>query len=441
MIADRRCLSIDSGYRSVKVDVTMMNTEVSPIAKMTMTPCQATALASLESSAKPNVFITGGAGVGKSFLIRHFQRGLDLKKFPVLASTGAAAVLVGGRTFHSFFGLGILEGGPAATIERACRNRQVVKRLRTIEGMIIDEISMLAGPVLRVAEIICRRIRENDSPWGGLRVIAVGDFAQLPPVERDPAKGGGWAFLDPVWDWSEFERQMLQTQVRCQDPDYMRVLSRIRAGIVDDEVTRYLNERTGAVDVEFEGTRLFPRRDQTEKFNEMRLADLPGEEKTFTTIASGNSRAVEALLKQAPIPQVLRLKEGALVMIRQNDPMGRFVNGSTGHVRRILPARLSIELLNGRWIELEKATFSMLDGEGEISAALVNFPVNLAWASTIHKAQGSTLDRMAVDLSRLWEPGQAYVALSRLTSGSELRIAKWDPSAIRVDPQVLEFLK
>ena len=128
-------------------------------------------------------------------------------------------------------------------------------------------------------------------------------------------------------------------------------------------------------------------------------------------------------------------------MIRQNDPMGRWVNGSTGHVRKIQPTRLSIELLTGRKIELDKATFSMLDGEGETIAALVNFPVNLAWASTIHKAQGSTLDRMAVDLSRLWEPGQAYVALSRLTSGSELRIARWDPSSIRVDPQVIEFMK
>ena len=421
----------------------MISVNTDPVSNpiMTMTSCQATALASLQSPDQPNVFVTGGAGVGKSFLIRHFQKGLDLKEFPILASTGAAAVLVGGRTFHSFFGLGILDGGPEATIERATRNRQVVKRLRQVKGMVIDEISMLAGPVLRVAEIICRRVRDNDQPWGGLRIVAVGDFAQLPPVERDPAKGGGWAFLDPVWEWSMFERQMLQTQVRCQDPEYMNVLSKIRQGVVDDEVSKYLNARTGTIETEFEGTRLFPRRDQTETFNEMRLADLAGEEKQIVTIKSGNARGVESLLKQSPIPEVLRLKEGALVMIRQNDPMGRWVNGSTGHVRRIQPSKLSIDLLNGRRVELDKATFSMMDGEGEVVAALVNFPVNLAWASTIHKAQGSTLDRMAVDLSRLWEPGQAYVALSRLTSGADLRIARWDASSIRVDPQVIEFLK
>lgn len=411
------------------------------VLNIVMTPCQELALAALMSPLKPNVFVTGGAGVGKSFLIRHFYRTVDSKKFPMLASTGAAAVLVGGRTFHSFFGLGILDGGPEATIERASRNRQVVKRLRSLEGMIIDEISMLAGPVLRVAEILCRRVRDSDLPWGGLRVIAVGDFAQLPPVERDPNRGGGWAFLDPVWEWSAFQKHRLDTQVRCQDPHYMSVLAKVRQGIVDDEVTDYLNERTGPIETEFEGTRLFPRRDQTDRFNEMRLADLDTPEKTFETIATGNARAIESLLKQAPVPQTLRLKEGALVMIRQNDPMGRWVNGSTGHIRRIQPGRLSIELLNGRKVEIEKATFSMLDGDGEISAALVNFPVNLAWASTIHKAQGATLDRLAVDLSRLWEPGQAYVALSRLTSGSELRIAGWDPSSIRVDSQVIEFMR
>lgn len=408
----------------------------------TMTVCQDRALQTLHAegaSAKPNVFVTGGAGSGKSYLIRHFQRAIDIREYPILASTGAAAVLVGGRTFHSFFGLGILEGGPEATIERACRNRQVVRRLRQMKGMIIDEVSMLAGPVLRVAEIIARRVRDSDLPWGGIRVVAVGDFAQLPPVERDPARGGGWAFLDPVWQWSAFQTRYLKTQVRCQDPTYMSVLAKVREGTVDDEVTDYLNSRTGPVATEFDGTRLFPRRDQTERFNEMRLQDLPGELKTFETIAAGDPRSIETLLKQAPIPQTLRLKEGALVMLRQNDPMGRWVNGSTGHIRKIEPLKLKIELFNGRRLDLDKATFSLLDANGDPVATLTNFPVNLAWASTIHKAQGSTLDRMAVDLSRLWEPGQAYVALSRLTSGQELRIAKWDPLSIRTDPAVTDF--
>lgn len=408
-----------------------------------LTPCQNQAFTALTTERSPgrfaNVFVTGGAGSGKSYLIRQFLRGIDLREYPILASTGAAAVLVGGRTFHSFFGLGILEGGPEATVERACRNRQVTRRLKQMKGFIVDEVSMLAGPVLRVAEVIARRVRDSDLPWGGLRVVAVGDFAQLPPVERDPARGGGWAFIDPVWEWTQFENQILRTQVRCQDPQYMSVLAKIRVGVVDDEVTEYLNERTGPVEVEFEGTRLFPRRDQTELFNSRRLADLPGKAHSIETLEAGDKRAIETLRKQAPIGPVLEIKEGALVMIRQNDPMGRWVNGTTGHIRRIQAQKLQIELLSGRLIELEKSAFSLLDAEGDPVATLTNFPVNLAWASTIHKAQGATLDRMAVDLSRLWEPGQAYVALSRLTSGSELRIARWDAGSIRTDQQVRDF--
>lgn len=405
-----------------------------------LTNCQSRAFATLTDKARPNVFLTGGAGVGKSFLIRQFHRHVDHREFPILASTGAAAVLVGGRTFHSFFGLGILEGGPGATIERASRNRQVVRRIRQVKGLIIDEVSMLAGPVLHVAEVLARRIRESDLPWGGMQIVSVGDFAQLPPVERDPAKGGGWAFLNPVWKWSAFQRELLETQVRCQDPEYMTILGKVRRGVVDSEVSEYLNERTRPIEIEFEGTRLFPRRDQTDQFNNQRLQDLPGETIAIPTLASGNTRAIESLRKQAPIPDVLKIKVDALVMLRQNDPAGRWVNGSTGHVRRIQTNKLSIELLNGRRIEIEKGTFSMLDGEGDPIATLTNFPLNLAWASTIHKAQGATMDRLAVDLSRLWEPGQAYVALSRLTSGAELRIARWESSSIRVDSDVMTFL-
>lgn len=393
-----------------------------------------------------NVFVTGGAGSGKSFLIRYFLRDRGLKEFPVLASTGAAAVLVGGRTFHSFFGLGILEGGVDATVEKASKNRQVVRRLKQIKGFIVDEVSMLSGATLRAAEIIARRILESDLPWGGLRVVAVGDFAQLPPVERGPTTAPrGWAFLDPVWNWSGFETCYLRTQTRCKDAEYMRVLSFVREGLVDESVRDYLNAKLVHAASEaarsFEGTRLFPRRDETDRFNLSKLEGLAGKLEAYETIYSGDARSLESLKKYAPVPDVLCLKEGALVMLRQNDPQGRWVNGSTGHVERLSSAKLTIRLLNGRLAELEKTSFSLLDAEGDVVAAAVNFPVSLAWATTIHKSQGATLDRMMVNLSNLWEPGQAYVALSRLTQGADLAVEKWDARSIRVDPKVLSFYR
>ena len=403
------------------------------------TPCQAQAHAALQGT--QNIFITGGAGSGKSYLIRHFLSGQDHREFPMLASTGAASVLVGGRTFHSFFGLGVMEGGVEATVEKAAKNRQVVRRLKKIKGFIVDEVSMLSGQTLRAAEIISRRVRGNDLPWGGLRVVAVGDFAQLPPVERYGSTTRGWAFLDPVWEWSGFETQFLRTQTRCRDEEYMRVLSQVREGMVTPEVRAYLDSKVEIEPEDYTGTVLFPRREETERFNLRKLSALESKPEVFETMYSGDARSLAALKKYAPIPESLTLKLEALVMLRQNDPQGRWVNGTTGLIKRITPGRLTIELLNGRLIEIEKATFSMMDAEGEVVAAAINFPIQLAWATTIHKAQGATLDRMRVNLANLWEPGQAYVALSRLTLGQDLSIDRWDVKSIKVDPTVIQFYR
>lgn len=401
-----------------------------------LTPCQAKADEALRGPG--NVFITGGAGSGKSFLIRHYMRSLDLREFPVLASTGAAAVLIGGRTFLSFFGLGIMEGGVEATVEKAAKNRQVVRRMKKVKGFIVDEVSMLSGPTLRAAEIIARRCRDSDEPWGGMRVIAVGDFAQLPPVERGGAKRN-WAFQDPVWDWSGFDIHYLRTQTRCKDDTFMKILSEVRQGRVTPAVKAYLDSKVAPMPANFEGTRLFPRRDETERYNLGKLSAIDAELKTFDTIYTGDARSIESLKKSSPLPDKLAIKEGALVMLRQNDPQGRWVNGSTGHVENIGSKELRIRLLNGRAAEIEKASFSLLDAEGLPVASATNFPISLAWASTIHKSQGATLDRMMVNLSNLWEPGQAYVALSRLTQGDDLTIEKWDARSIRVDPDVISF--
>jgi ATP-dependent exoDNAse (exonuclease V) alpha subunit len=420
-------------------DLPPLTVNTSRTSGLQLTSCQK--LAEVALSGTENVFVTGGAGSGKSFLIRHFLSTKAGAAFPVLASTGAAAVLVGGRTFHSFFGLGIMEGGVEATIENAVKKRDVVRRLKKISGFVVDEISMLSGPTLRAAEVICRRARASDLPWGGLRVIAVGDFAQLPPVERSSSQARGWAFLDPVWSWSQFQNHFLQTQTRCRDAEYMKVLASVREGRVTAEVKDYLDSKVLSVGDAFEGTRLFPRREQTDAFNNRKLDELTTPLQVFATVYSGDARAVAQLKKYSPLSEELRLKEKAFVMLRQNDPMGRWVNGSTGTIEKIKPSCVQIRLLNGRMVEIEKASFSMLNADGDVVAAAVNYPLSLAWASTIHKSQGSTLDRMSVDLSQLWEPGQAYVALSRLTTGQDLAIERWDARSIKTDPRVVLFYR
>lgn len=381
-----------------------------------------------------NVFVTGAAGSGKSFLMRSY---LKNKKTPILASTGAAAILVGGRTFHSFFGLGIMEGGVIATVDRALKNKRLVARLRKTDAVVIDEISMISGPTLRTAEAIARRTRGSTTPWGGMRVIAVGDFAQLPPV-NPYATEKEWAFLDDVWSHSQFQSVHLKKIMRTTDQEFLEVLGHIRQGRVTGEVKEFLDSKINS-SPSGEYTRLFSHRQDVEKYNLQKLDMIKNPVVIFHTIYDGQERDIETFRKHSPIADVLHLKEDALIMLRQNDPEGRWVNGSLGRVEKITPTELRIELLSGRTVDIEMSVFTLLDAEGKPVVTAKNFPISLAWAMTIHKAQGATLDRLLVDLRRVWEPGQAYVALSRASSPEGLFIEGWSPKAIFADQRVLQF--
>ncbi|MCB0393964.1 MAG: AAA family ATPase [Bdellovibrionales bacterium] len=400
-----------------------------------LSQCQFNALKSLHSDR--NVFLTGAAGTGKSFLIGQFMEQLNRKTWPVLASTGAAAIRVGGRTFHSFFGLGIMEGGKERTLERALRDSRIPRRMKKAKGIIIDEISMIPGDALSVAEEIARWSRESEEPWGGLRVIAVGDFFQLPPVSRNG--NPEWAFADRTWAMSQFDAQVMSTVVRTNDKRFLDVLNRIRLGILDSVVEEFLRERQQDFSDDTDIMRLFARRLETEKYNLFRLDEIAGTPTQLATVYGGDKRGVEVLKKQAPIPENLIVKTGAFVMIRQNDPRERWVNGSLGHLTRIYDDRVEIELLSGNTVEVPKTSFEIFDAEGRSIAAATNFPINLAYASTIHKSQGATFDAAQIELKGLWEPGQAYVALSRLRSGEGAFVSSWDRSSFRVDPRVLKF--
>lgn len=386
-----------------------------------------------------NVFLTGGAGTGKSYVIRKFLASLERKHFPVLASTGAAAVLLGGRTFHSFFGLGIMEGGLEATVARALENRRVVNRLQKARGVIIDEISMIPGLALDAAERIAMIARGGGGPWGGLRVVAVGDFAQLPPVARSGTERD-WAFRSVGWRRTNFQSIALHETMRTREGEFARALNAAREGRVTRELRDLLDWRTMIdEDPDFEGSLLFARRDDADRVNRLRLAQLPGPSRLFATEFKGDERFVKPLRANLPMAEMLELKKDALVMIRQNDPEGQWVNGSLGRIQHIEDEELDIRLLSGRTITLPKANFRLNDGEGKELASATNFPLSLAWAVTIHKAQGATLDQVRVGLHRLWEPGQAYVALSRVRRSDDLFIAGWEENSIIMDPLVQRF--
>jgi ATP-dependent DNA helicase PIF1 len=397
---------------------------------------QAHALEILESG--ENVFLTGGAGSGKSYLIRHFMQDLNPKQFPILASTGAAAVLLGGRTFHSFFGLGILDGGPEKTFARASEDHKVCKRIAAVEGIVIDEISMIPSSALETAERIAQVARDSHLPWGGMRVIVVGDFAQLPPVTRAGTQRD-WCFRSSLWEKSGFQPCILSHNQRVKDDEFLDILADVRRGLVSPRVKNFLDSRMREHDTDDKSTRLFPRRDQSEFYNSKELEEIPQEEVIIDSIYIGQDKHVEILMKNGPIPNQVRLKEGCRVMFLQNDTQKRWVNGTRGWVREINPEKITVEKDSGREVSVEKAQFSLQDADGNVVASVINFPLTLAYATTIHKSQGATLEELWVDLTRLWEPGHAYVALSRLQNGSGLKLLGWSPRSFIADPQVMKF--
>lgn len=406
-------------------------------APLDLSPEQAAALELLRSG--ENVFLTGGAGSGKSFLIRHFMKELDAKEMPILASTGAAAVLLGGRTFHSFFGLGIMEGGSDATYQRASNDKRLMSRLRVAEGVIIDEISMIPGQALMIAEALAQRARESKLPWGGLRVISVGDFAQLPPVTQTGQRD--WCFLNPVWEQSGFQTAVLSHNQRVSDNLFLDVLSDVRHGLSSERVRDFLNEHVQDHDEDHPGTRLFGRKVYAEKFNQKKLDELDEEEVCIDSIYFGSEKHIEILMKTAPVPVKLVLKLGCRVMFLQNDPQKRWVNGTRGVVTDIASDKIIVKKDNGREVQVDKVSFALQDAEGNVMASVIQFPLTLAYATTIHKSQGATLDDLWCDLSSLWEPGHAYVALSRLRSAQGLHLIGWSPRSIIVDPKVLDFYR
>jgi len=396
-----------------------------------------------------NVFVTGAAGTGKSYVFDKFFWSPECRnrydEIPILASTGAAAILLGGRTFHSFFGLKNMQGPIRRIIEEATESRFVQRGLREAECVAIDEISMLSAETLDAASQIASIVREDPNPWGGLRVLASGDFLQLPPISH-AEQVATWAFQGEVWKRSNFRTALLREVVRSKEEDFVKVLHKIRKGIYDDEIFYFLRDRMiTAEDLEqFQGTRLYPHRRSVDRINRKYLDELPGEPLVFETTYDGDERYFDRLGRNIPIPKDhLELKVGALVMVRINAFDLSYVNGSLGTIVEIDPEGqwITLQMLGGRRGEISfgKQDFEWKNASGKVVARARNFPLTLAWASTIHKAQGATIDNVCVDLRGVWENGQSYVGLSRVRSVEGLKVMGWDEGSIRCDPSVVAY--
>lgn len=359
---------------------------------------------------------------------------------PIVASTGAASILVNGVTFNSYFGLGLLNGTDESIIQKALENYNLCERIMYTDTIIIDEVSMISGKAITLASRICKEIRQDKSFFGGIRVIFVGDFFQLAPFSDN--SNIDWAFLSEEWKNAKIKKIELKEIMRTSDKKMLKVLENVRKGKINKTVENFLNDHLYKKDIKtFDGTIIFSRNYEVDSYNQKKLDEINEQLINIKTIYAGEEKNIAKMKENLIIDNELLLKKGAFVMTRVNNFNEGYVNGTTGYVTQISNDFITIKKMDGNYIKVKKHTFDMLNGNGEIIARAKNFPLTLAWAITIHKSQGASIDKALISLDRLWLHGQAYTALSRLSNAKGLFIYKWNKESFIVDKNVLKYSK
>lgn len=385
-------------------------------------------------------FLTGSAGSGKTYLLNQFLDWLSSCKVPyaVTASTGIAATHIGGQTLHSWSGLGIKKRLSDFDLDLLEENKTLWDRWSATEVLVVDEVSMLSADQLDALDAIGRSLRRRAEPFGGVAVVFSGDFFQLPPVERDGERAQ-FAWEARVWQEVRPVVCYLEGTYRHEsDAAFGNLLNDIRSGRAGARSLDMLNTRRAAPETVSKNiTRLYTHNADVDAENDRRLADLSGNERVFLMRTKGKRHIVESLVRGCLAPETLRLKKSAEVMFVKNDPSRGYVNGTRGIVLDFENGLPIVKTRGGRRISVEPASWR-IEERGTVRAEITQVPLRLAWAITVHKSQGMTLDEAFVDLSGAFVPGQGYVALSRVRSLEGLYIGGLNDTALAVDGRVLE---
>ncbi len=411
-----------------------------------------------------NVFLTGEPGSGKSHTINQYVTYLRAHDIDpaVTASTGIAATHIGGVTIHSWSGIGVRKVLSEGDLDMLCQNERLAKRVDAARVLIIDEVSMLSSQTLALADQACRALRRSAKPFGGLQVVLVGDFFQLPPiVSREErmavnmqnelgfddsvgvAKNGGAPFAYHARAWCDLNpiSCYLHEQHRQEDPHFLGVLSAIRSGEVDAKHRAILQNRMNAQapagktlqDI----TQLFSHNSDVDYINVERLSGVSATARVFNMRASGAPPMIESLKRTCLSPETLTLKIGAKVMFTKNNSEEGYVNGTIGEVSSFREDGAPlVRVRSGEIIAAEEANWEM-EMDGRVVARVTQIPLRLAWAITVHKSQGMSLDEARVDLSKAFEYGQGYVALSRVRTLAGLYLLGLNERALCVHPDIL----
>lgn len=421
-----------------------------------------------------NVFATGPAGSGKSFLIGHILQQFPIDSTQVCSMTGVSTVLLNtdipkgkAKTLHSWSGIGLCNSSRTRIIEKILRNRKCVANWLKTKLLIIDEVSMMSKYVLETIEEIGRRIRRNQLPFGGMQVIFTGDMFQLPPIGGSGEDDGKFCFESTLWSDLFKDTSIELTRVfRQQDDEFISILNDVRMGQCSEESVKLLRSRVGLKPPsDAVMTKLFPTRFNVSQINTLEYEKLLQEEFVFPPIIQTNIvkhiddgrpfDAIDAAQCLAATPDIiekeilmfssglscydtLKLKIGTIVMCMVNlDVEKGIVNGSQGRIKEFHLGFPVVEFINGY---ICKINYYFWQSNNLPCIAIGLIPLVLSWATTIHKSQGMTLSRAEMNLgNQVFECGQIYVALSRVKSLEGLYLTEFNPYKIKANPRVVQF--
>ena len=399
-----------------------------------------------------NLFITGHAGTGKSYILERLKE--KFKKLVVTSTTGIAAVNIKGQTIHSWAGVGICRYPVEYTIKNILNKPAVKSQILKCNMLAIDEISMLNIKTFEYIDKVLRAIRENDSPFGGIQVIFFGDFFQLPPVEKEEEMH--YCFESPVWTELNLKNILLKDNHWQSEENFIKALSNMRTNSLTEGDIKLFNARELPFDSDNSNIlHIFSTNEEADNYNQRMFNALEAPVVEFMAqdsvlrgksyVSSGLTQREETILeifnKSCRAEKLIQLKLGARVMLLVNsDFKTGLINGSCGVIKAFNEDSITVEFENGIIKDIEPERFEYYYND-KVMATREQYPLRLAWAVTIHKSQGMTLDSLYVDCKRIFERGQAYVAMSRVKTLSGLYLENFSKERVLADDNVVEFYK
>ena len=387
-----------------------------------------------------NVFLTGAAGSGKTYVLNKYIAYLKKNAIPVAvtASTGIAATHMNGKTIHSWAHIGIKDSLSSSDLNAIFARKEFRQSIAEAKVLIIDEVSMLHHFRLDMVDAVLRKMHGNNKPFGGIQVVLCGDLFQLPPVSR--GMRAQYITKSEAWNAMDIHICYLSEQFRQDDDRLLTLLNEMRSGEVSEASIEYLMARKNVEPIsDIIPTKLYTHNADVDAINDLQLAKLGTKEKTYKMTAKGDRSVSAALKKSCLAPEELKLKIGAVVMFVQNNYAKGYVNGTLGKVISFDSDGMPVvQTLKGKIITAVMGSWRVEEGTDTV-AEINQLPLRLAWAITVHKSQGMTLDAAQIDLSKSFVLGMGYVALSRVKTLDTINLLGLNSQALLVDPVVIEI--